>query len=67
MFITNIDKLSKNLSKYYICNKAESERLIKHGFSLLSAIYDEDKYFFMRTRKLMKFLKGGDEGAWTQY
>lgn len=61
MFITNIDKLDNDLSKYYICDKTTSKHLIKNGFPLLSAIYKEDKYIFMKTDKLLEFIgKGGE-------
>ena len=61
MFVTNIDKLSNDLSRYYICNKSASDYLIKNGFCLLSAIYEEDKYIFMKTNDLMKFIEKGGE------
>lgn len=67
MFITNIEKLDKDLSKYYICDKSTSEHLIKNGFPLLSAIYKDNKYIFMKTNELLEFVGKGGEWIWTQY
>lgn len=61
MFILNISDLSKDLSNYYICNKEQSEFLVKNGFCLLSANFKNNQYFFLNTEKLKNFLlKGGE-------
>lgn len=61
MFIINLDKLDINGSNLYICDKHTSEHLIKNGFSLLSANFKKDEYVFMKTDKLIKFIKEGGE------
>ena len=62
MFIINLDELGIDKSNLYICDKHMSEKLLKNGFSLLSSNYDENKYIFMKTDKLLKFImKGGEQ------
>ena len=61
MFITNIKDLEDFISNCYICDKPMSDYLIKHGFSLFSAIYEEDKYYFIKTNKLIAFIEKGGE------
>lgn len=61
MFIINTDKINLNHDKFFICDDSVSKRLIKNGFPLLSAIYRENKYVFVKTDRLVSFLEGGEK------
>lgn len=64
MFITNISKLEpEKKTCFYICDGHTSEQLIRNGFPLLSAIYSEEKFVFVKTDRLMEFLEKGGATA----
>ena len=52
MFIINISDIPKNF--LYICDKKQSDKLIKDGFCLLGI--EHDKYCYYKSKKLIEYL-----------
>lgn len=60
MFILNIDNLNISSSEFFICKKEMSDFLVKNGFCLIHADYSLGKYYFIKTKNLINFLRGGE-------
>lgn len=52
MFIINISDIPKRF--LYICDKKQSDKLIKDGFCLLGI--EHDKYCYYKSKKLIEYL-----------
>lgn len=56
MFIINIEDINTN--HLYICDKHMANILMQNNIPILSI--KQDKYYFMKTKELENFLKGGE-------
>lgn len=59
MLMVDTKNYNDKKDKFYVCNKEVTKKLIVSGFDLLSAIYGENQYIFLKTEELSNFIKGG--------